>query len=141
MPHLQFEVSTGADLPADAKRDFVAWVTERYAEAMDTTMGHIAVTIREADEASLALGRASENEPVVVLNADIRAGRSADQRRAFAEGVISELDARFSVPASNTYVIYTEHPGLDFHLAEGPLESWNPGDDPEGYAGANDPDI
>lgn len=133
MPHLQFEVS--ADLPAETKREFTAWVTDRYAETMDTTTGHVAVTIREPESVNLALGKAGKDEPVAVVNADVRGGRSADQRRAFAEAVLGELESRFHVPASNVYVVYTEHPGEDFHLAEGALESWGPDDDP----GAGDP--
>jgi hypothetical protein len=87
--------------------------------------GHIAVTIRERDDANLALGRVGKNEPVAVVDADVRGGRSADQRRAFATVVIGELEARLSIPAANVYVIYTEHPGEDFHLAEGSLRSWD----------------
>lgn len=128
MPHLQFEVT--GELPAATKRDFRTWVAERYAEEMDTTTGHIAVTIREHEAANLSLGRAA-NGPVAVVNADVRGGRSAEQRRAFAERVIAELASRFSIPETNTYVVYTEHPGEDFHLAEGSLRSWSPGDDPD----------
>jgi len=139
MPHLQFEVSS--ELPAETKREFAAWVTDRYAADMDTTTGHVAVTIREFERAALALGRVERNEPVAVVNADVRGGRSADQRRAFAEQVISGLESRFSIPESNAYVVYTEHPGEDFHLAEGPLESWGPSDDPETGDPADDPDA
>lgn len=28
------------------------------------------------------------------------------------------------VTAEHCYVVYTEHPGEDFHLTEGPLEGW-----------------
>ena len=129
MPHLQFEVST--ELSAEAKRNFTDWVIDRYAVEMDTGTGHIAVTIRERGSKALALGRADEDEPVAVLDADIRAGRSAEQRRAFASEVIEELDARFSIPAENVYAIYTEHSGEDFHLTEGRLRSWEAGDDPD----------
>jgi 5-carboxymethyl-2-hydroxymuconate isomerase len=129
MPHLQFEVSTG--LPAEAKGEFTDWVTDRYATEMDTGTGHVAVTIRERERGALALGRADEDEPVAVLDADIRAGRSATQRRAFASRVIEELEARFSIPAENVYAVYTEHSGEDFHLAEGRLRSWEAGEDPD----------
>ncbi|PSP75200.1 hypothetical protein BRC86_04120 [Halobacteriales archaeon QS_3_64_16] len=72
-----------------------------------------------------------------MLDADIREGRSAEQRRAFAEGVIEELEARFSIPAENVYGIYIEHSGEDFHLVEGRLQSWEAGDDPD--LGADSP--
>lgn len=122
MPHLQFE--TTVTLDADRRRSFTDWVTELYAHVMDTGTGHVAVTVREHPSTALSLGRADPDEPVAVVNADIRAGRSADQCRELAESLVGELDSRFGVPAENCYVVYTEHPGGDFHLSEGPLESW-----------------
>jgi len=119
MPHLQFEVTEPLD---GSVEPFAAWAADLYAEVMDTGTGHVAVTVRE--EAALSLGRAGAGEPVAVLNADIRAGRSAGQRRELAVAVIEELGERWGVPAENTYVIYTEHPGEDFHLQEGALDSW-----------------
>lgn len=122
MPHLQFELS---ESPApDERRRFVEWVTDRFAEVMETGTGHVAVTVRES-VGDLSLGRAPDGEPVAVLNADIRAGRSSEQRREFATSVIERLDARFDVPAEHCYVVYTEHAGEDFHLAEGPLAGWS----------------
>ncbi len=129
MPHLQFEVST--DLTPEDRRDFADWATERFADVMETGTGHVAVTIR--DTAALSLGRAGENEPVAILNADVRAGRTADQRETYAEAVIDAFASRWDVPRRNAYVVYTEHPGADFHLEEGPLASWS---DEESETGA-----
>lgn len=91
---------------------------------METGTGHIAVTIREYEDEALSLGRADSGEPVGFLNADTRAGRSMEQRRTFADDVIEQFGEAFDVPADNCYVIYTEHPGEDFILSEGPLDSW-----------------
>lgn len=102
---------------------FADWVIERYAELMDTGTGHVGVAVR--DDAALALGRADPDDPVAVLNADVRAGRSTDQRRELAVAVMDELDDRWGVPSENVYVVYTEHPGEDFHLREGALTSWS----------------
>jgi len=121
VPHLQFELTDRLD--ADEAASLVGWVTERYAAAMDTGTGHVAVTVR--DDATLAMGRAGEGEPVAVLNADVRAGRTATQRRELATDVVAYLGDRLGVPRENVYVVYTEHPGEDFHLAEGPLGSWS----------------
>lgn len=120
MPHLQFELTDRID--ADSKTAFATWATERYADVMDTGTGHVGVTIR--DGATLALGRVPADEPVAFLNADVRAGRSPEQRRTLAVAVIEEIADRWDVPAENQYVIYTEHPGEDFHLHEGALDSW-----------------
>lgn len=119
MPHLRFEVTEPLD---GSVEPFAEWAADLYAEVMDTGTGHVAVTVRE--EATLSLGRAGADEPVAVLNADVRAGRSADQRRDLAVAVIEQLGERWGVPAENVYVVYTEHPGEDFHLQEGTLDAW-----------------
>jgi hypothetical protein len=129
MPHLQFEVSTA--VPADERQRFAGWATERFADVMETGTGHVAVTIR--DETALSLGRAAADEPVAVLNADVRAGRTAEQRETYAAATIEAFASRFEVPRRNAYVVYTEHPGTDFHLAEGPLATWS---DEEAETGA-----
>jgi len=131
MPHLQFEVS--GPLDGGAGGPFAEWTTELYADVMETGTGHVCVTVR--DGARLSLGRAGTDEPVAVLNADIRAGRSAEQRRNLAVAVIEELGDRWGVPAENVYVVYTEHPGEDFHLAEGRLDSWPDSEREEGALG------
>jgi phenylpyruvate tautomerase PptA (4-oxalocrotonate tautomerase family) len=123
MPHLQFE--TTATPSAATRRTFTDWVTAAYAERMETGTAHVAVTVRQLDHASLALGRASADEPVAVCNADVRQGRTADQREAFATAVIDRLADDFGVPPDHCYVVYSEHPGEDFLLAEGPLASWS----------------
>ena len=127
MPHLQFEVTERVP----DTREFAAWVTDRYADVMDTGTGHVAVTIR--DEAALALGRAGADDPVAVLNADVRAGRSFDQRETFAGAAMDAMVERWGVDREHCYVVYTEHPGEDFLLSEGPLAGWSEGEDaPEG---------
>lgn len=128
MPHLQFELNTTVD--SSDRRALTEWATERYGEVMETGTGHVAVTVRSVE--SLTLGRAPDGEPVAVLNADVRAGRSFDQRERFASEAIDRL-AGLGIPAAHCYVVYTEHPGEDFLLAEGPLESW---DESEANAGA-----
>jgi len=128
MPHLQFEVSE--PLADDAVDGFIERVTGLFVEHMDTGTGHVAVTVR--DDAGVALGRAAADEPVAVLNADVRAGRTADQRRALAADCIAALADRLGVPPANCYVVYTEHPGADFHLDEGPLDAWDAGEDETG---------
>lgn len=120
MPQLRFEVTEPLD--AAEIESFADWVTTLYAEYMETGTGHVGVSVR--DDAALALGRAGAAEPVAFLDADIRAGRSFDQRRSLAVTIVDELSERWGVPTENCYVVYTEHPGEDFHLREGSLTSW-----------------
>lgn len=123
MPHLQFETTATPATPA--QRTFTDRITAAYAETMETGTGHIAVTVRLLDDASLALGRAAADDPVAVCNADIREGRSDAQRESFASTVIDQFGELFDVHADHCYVVYTEHPGADFVLSEGPLASWS----------------
>lgn len=129
MPHLRFETTAE---PGD-KTKFTAWVTERFADVMDTGTGHVGVSFRVCDRDDLSLGRAADDEDVVLVDADIRAGRSENQRRTLAASIIESISEAWDVPASNVYLVYTEHDGFDFHLAEGALASW---DESESTTGA-----
>lgn len=121
MPHLQFETTESLDVAQ--KETIVEWVTEYYADLMETGTDHVGVTIR--DEAFLALGRAATDDSVAFLNGDIRTGRTFKQRREFADAVIETLSEHWNVPNDNIYVIYTEHEGEAFHLKEGALTPWS----------------
>jgi len=130
MPHLQYELNRSFD---DAtRRRLTEWTTEQYGETMATGTGHVAVTIREREPSALSLGRALPDEPVAILDADVRAGRSATQRETFASAVVDWLDDNLGIPAEHCYVVYTEHDGPDFMLSEGPLASWSSDEADEG---------
>lgn len=129
MPHLRFETTAE---PED-RTAFVEWVTEQFAEIMETGTGHVGVSIRVCDRTDLALGRATDDEDVVLVDADIRAGRSEKQRRVLATSIIETVSESWGVLASNVYLVYTEHEGIDFHLTEGTLTSW---DESESETGA-----
>lgn len=127
MPHLRLELAI--DHEADAKQRFADWLTDLYSDVMDTGTDHVAVTVDEHDPGVLSLGRVDDPRAgIALLDADIRAGRSLDQRREFATRVMDEVGERWDVPTENMYVVYTEHPGEDFLLREGPLESWASGE-------------
>jgi phenylpyruvate tautomerase PptA (4-oxalocrotonate tautomerase family) len=64
------------------------------------------------------------------MNADLRKGRTAEQKRSFALAVIDELEQILSVARSAVYVIFTEHDGPDFQMHDGVLPSWSAGEDP-----------
>ena len=131
MPHLQFE--TTADPTDEKKRGFADAITELYAEHMETGTGHVAVTIRDLDDASFSLGRLESGEAALMLNADIREGRTFDQQRAFVLAAFEEASERWGVPVENTYAVITEHTGQEFHEYDRVLSSW---DDLEADKGA-----
>jgi hypothetical protein len=125
MPHLQFEFNR--PLSGETREGLADWATQTYADVMETGTGHVAVSIAEHPPYGLSLGRADAGEPIAILNADVRDGRTFGQRERFATAVIDRFTSEFEIPRDHCYVVYTEHPGHDFILDEGALESW--GDD------------
>lgn len=129
MPHLQFE--TNLNPGAEERRRFSAAVIRHFSEVMDTGTDHIAVTVRSFGPNDLAFGRAEDPaRGIVFLNADIRRGRTADQKRRLALAIMDELERAWKVPRQSVYVIYTEHDGENFQLSDRVLPSWTAGEDP-----------
>lgn len=130
MPHLQFE--TTADLVPAEKREFADDVTELYAERMGTGTGHVAVTIRALEDAEFSLGRLESGVPAVMLNADVRAGRTDEQKRSFVVDAFDVAHDRWNVPTENMYAVLTEHAGEEFHEYGRTLSSWDADEAEEG---------
>ena len=129
MPHLQFEINRS--LTDDEKISFAEQVRQLFSEVMDTTTDHICISIREFDTHNLSIGRAKEpGLGVAVVNADIRKGRTMEQRRTLTLGFIDLLQKSWGIPKKQVYVTLTEHKGEDFHLSEKYLASWQEGEDP-----------
>ncbi|MFC7137025.1 4-oxalocrotonate tautomerase family protein [Halobaculum litoreum] len=89
---------------------------------MDTGTDHVGVILAETDP---RIGRAADGEPVAVVNAGVRAGRTVEQRHELARRLTAALGDRFGVPEHTVYVVFTEHPGEDFVLGGEPLASWD----------------
>ena len=128
MPHLAFDLSV-TPLP-DAKLRFSAAVVHHFSRVMDTGTDHIAVSLRCLSREDLTFGRSDPSRGTGFLNADLRRGRTAAQKRQFALAVISELEATLGIPPRNVYVVFTEHDGPDFQMHDGVLPSWSAGEDP-----------
>jgi len=129
MPHLQFE--TNFTPSAEEKRRFAGAIVRLFSEIMDTGTDHIGVTLRCYGREDLVFGRAQFPERgIAFLNADIRKGRTADQKRRLALAVMEELERAWGVPRQSVYVVYTEHDGENFQLSDRVLPSWKTGEDP-----------
>ena len=128
MPHLQFELNFTP--PPEEKQAFAQAVKGHFAEIMSTGTDHIGITFRCYAEGDLVFGRAGEGGNIVFLNADIRLGRSADQKRRLSLAIMMELQERWEIPVEHVYVVYTEHDGPDFQLSDRVLPSWRTGEDP-----------
>ena len=98
---------------------------------MDTGTDHIGVTVRCYGRDDLVFGRAAQADGrIAFLNADIRLGRTKDQKRRLALAIMAEIERTWGVPQRSVYVIYTEHDGENFQLSDRVLPSWSPGEDP-----------
>ena len=98
MPLLQFD--TTLSLSAAEKTSLADTVTDLYTTEMETTAGHVAVTIRNRKPAALHLGRAVDG-PLLFLDAEIRRGRPFERKRAFALAVMEHAASTYDVPDEN----------------------------------------
>jgi phenylpyruvate tautomerase PptA (4-oxalocrotonate tautomerase family) len=129
MPHLQFELNFAA--AADEKTRFARAVVRHFSEIMDTGTDHIGVTLRTYGQGDLTFGRAAASDGrIVFLNADIRLGRTRDQKRRLALAIMQEISQTWGVAQESVYVIYSEHDGEHFQLSDRVLPSWTAGEDP-----------
>jgi hypothetical protein len=131
MPHLQFEVNF--PVPEADKTVFAARIKEHFATIMDTGTDHIGITLRCLGRNDLSFGHAEDPVAgIAFVNADIRGGRSQNQKRRLSLAFIAELGNFWKVPPQNVYVILTEHSGEHFQLHDRVLPGWSEGEDPLG---------
>ena len=128
MPHLQFELNFSPS--AAEKQAFADAVKGYFADIMSTGTDHIGITFRCYEKGDLVFGRAGAEGRIAFLNADIRLGRTAEQKRRLALSILAEISRMWNMPEENVYVIYTEHDGPDFQLSDRVLPSWQAGEDP-----------
>jgi phenylpyruvate tautomerase PptA (4-oxalocrotonate tautomerase family) len=129
MPHLQFEVNF--PVAREEKSRFSAAVVRHFSEIMDTGTDHIAVTLRCLAPEDMAFGRAAASGGrAAFVNADIRKGRTKEQKRRLALAYIDEIARTWGVAREAVYVIFTEHDGEHFQLSDRVLPSWSAGEDP-----------
>ncbi len=130
MPHLQFELNFTPS--AEEKAVFAAAVKQHFSEIMSTGTDHIGITFRCYEPGDLVFGRAGTDGRIAFLNADIRLGRTADQKRRLALAILADISQTWDMPEESIYIIYTEHDGPDFQLSDRVLPSWRTGEDPLG---------
>ncbi len=129
MPHLQFEMNF--PVAREEKSRFSAAVVRHFSEIMDTGTDHIAVTLRCLAPEDMAFGRAAATGGrAAFVNADIRKGRTKEQKRRLALAYIDEIARTGGVAREAVYVVYTEHDGEHFQLSDRVLPSWSAGEDP-----------
>lgn len=131
MPHLQFEMNFTPT--TDEKKQFAAAVVRHFSEIMDTGTDHIGVTLRCFALEDLTFGRAvPSGGRTAFVNADIRFGRTREQKRRLALAYIDEIARTWGLAREAIYLIFTEHDGEHFQLSDRVLPSWSEGEDPLG---------
>jgi phenylpyruvate tautomerase PptA (4-oxalocrotonate tautomerase family) len=128
MPHLQFEFNFTPE--TQSKAVFAEAVRQHFATIMSTGTDHIGITFRFYQPGDLVFGRAGIDGQIAFLNADIRLGRTAEQKRRLALAIMDELGTCWGLPREHVYIVYTEHDGPDFQLSDRVLPSWRAGEDP-----------
>lgn len=104
-------ISSSAD-PASARRaDFFESLADLYAEVMDSETSFVSIRFQSVDPEDIWLGRAKPAAPIVLLEADIREGRPAAQRRSFALDAMKRFHEEWKIPKANMKVVFTEHEG------------------------------
>jgi 5-carboxymethyl-2-hydroxymuconate isomerase len=104
-------LTTSKESSTDTEQALLSEIADTYAERMDSDTDFLAIKYRTAARETLWLGRADPDKDVFVLEADVRAGRPLEQRRAFAVAVMDYLHEEHSIPHPNMKVVFTEHEG------------------------------
>lgn len=108
MPHLQLELNR--QIPETVKKALTQNVIRLCADVMQVDRNQIGITLREVGTYSLALGRVNDpEEGIAFVNADIRGGRSPEQRRKLALGCMEEIHSLCEIPQQNMNIVFTEH--------------------------------
>ena len=127
MPYLHLDLPLAVHAGDRAK--IAGRLARLYAEVMQTSPRRPTVGFRELGENGvLRLGADGEVEPVLLVQCDIRRGRSAEQRERLGAAIAAVLDEELGWPASRTIVEFTQHAGDEFWRADGLSQDWAPGE-------------
>lgn len=128
MPHLQFEINK--KIEDKTKLEFRDTIRKSFAQVMNTTTDHIAISLKEVGKYDISIGRAMDDDTICLMSLDIRHGRTIQQRRELALRFMSIVKDILNIDNRNQYITFTRHDGEDFHLIEKYLPSWSINEDP-----------
>jgi phenylpyruvate tautomerase PptA (4-oxalocrotonate tautomerase family) len=127
MPYLHLDLPLAVGAGDRAK--IAGRLARLYAEVMQTSPRRPTIGFRELGEHGvLRLGAEGEVEPVLLVQCDIRRGRSAEQRERLGAAIAAVLAEELSWPPSQTIVEFTQHAGDEFWRADGLSHDWAPGE-------------
>lgn len=124
MPFLQFD--TTVEMTGDDERAFARTVRELYGEIMQTGTDHVAIVVRSHQPNALSIGRATGADRLLVLDADIREGRSFDSKRELVIAVMDLAADEFGIPEPNMKAVITEHAGAQMMGYDRVGSEWSP---------------
>jgi phenylpyruvate tautomerase PptA (4-oxalocrotonate tautomerase family) len=104
-------ITTTADPDRENREAFLEDFADLYADVMDSETSFVSIRIQPVPAEDLWLGRAEPGAPIVLLEADIREGRSVSKRREFALEAMERFHAAWEMPYPNMKVVFTEHDG------------------------------
>jgi phenylpyruvate tautomerase PptA (4-oxalocrotonate tautomerase family) len=119
------------DLPLPVTPDDRAEIATRlahaYARVMQTNPERVTVAFRElGDNGVVRIGPDGELETVIMVNCDIRRGRSPEQRKRLGDAVAAVLEDALGWPPRRTILEFTEHAGNDVWRSTGLGTDWSP---------------
>ena len=126
MPYLHLDLPLA--VPALGRARVAGRLARLYAEVMEAELWRVTVGFRELGEHGVVrLGADGEVETVLMVQCDVRRGRSAEQRARLGEGIAGVLEDELEWPPSHTIVEFTQHAGDEFWRADGLSQDWAPG--------------
>ena len=126
MPYLQLDLSDRYD--AETKRRLAGRLGDLYCELMQAKPGIVSVGFRELGPDNLWKTGRIEPRPGAVIQCDIRRGRPAEQRQAFARAAVALCAEELSLPAADIVLEFTQHDADEWFVNDGPAAEWQPGE-------------
>jgi phenylpyruvate tautomerase PptA (4-oxalocrotonate tautomerase family) len=125
MPYLHLDLPLSI-APAD-RAEIAGRLARLYADVMETNPERVTVGFRALGENGVLRTAADGSpEPVVMVQADIRRGRPAEQRERLGEAVAELLGEALDWPASRVVIEFTQHAGDEFWREGGLGTDWSP---------------
>jgi phenylpyruvate tautomerase PptA (4-oxalocrotonate tautomerase family) len=113
MPHLQFELT--GKYSTVQKRELAQRLGNLYGEIMQTSAELVDVSFRELGEGNLWRCTATSPVPTTVIQCDIRAGRSPEQRARLGEALIKTCAETLELDPLHIGVEFTQHSGDEIY--------------------------
>jgi phenylpyruvate tautomerase PptA (4-oxalocrotonate tautomerase family) len=114
-------------VPASARARIAGRLARLYGELMETDPRRVTLAFRElGTNGVVRLGPDDEVEPVLMVQADIRRGRPAEQRERLGHAIAGLLEEELNWPPSHTIIEFTQHAGDEFWRADGLSQDWTP---------------